>query len=189
VLDAAGDSLANVRKATKGTITMNVTLMDRTYSMCGWLYKVSESMLSNAWKKRWFVLINGQLQYYNTDTALEVPKNIIPCADVTSIKEETYKGRDGLKISFKTGGSENSWIIDCDELEDKMIKLMWIRKIYRNCVQLPDPTLESAGLKGEALLKRGKGITVTTTTTGENISPVPKTRVPLAKRMSVFGSK
>ena len=30
--------------------------------------------------------------YYNTDLSLEKPKNILICKNVTSIKEETYKG-------------------------------------------------------------------------------------------------
>ncbi|RYY89207.1 hypothetical protein EON63_01130 [archaeon] len=60
--------------------------------MCGWLWKVSESILSNAWKRRWFILDHSELSYYNHDLALEAVKNVVNCTDVISIKEDSFKG-------------------------------------------------------------------------------------------------
>ena len=61
-------------------------------AMCGWLWKVSESILSNAWKRRWFILDNNGLSYYNHDLALDAVKNVVNCNDVVSIKEDSFKG-------------------------------------------------------------------------------------------------
>jgi hypothetical protein len=46
IVDENKGNLAVVRKASTGTITLQVTLPLPAYTMCGYLYKVSESLLS-----------------------------------------------------------------------------------------------------------------------------------------------
>ena len=87
VTNATGEQLAFSRRATRGTVTLQLTRPMPAYTMCGWLWKVSESLLSNAWKKRWFNLVCGELTYCNTDLALDQTKNVVACATVTGITQ------------------------------------------------------------------------------------------------------
>lgn len=173
LIDANKDSLVTVRKAATGKVTVTVTFPDPAYSMCGWLWKVSESLLTNAWKKRWFVMVDGQLQYFNTDLMLDQPKNVVITKTISSIKEEAHKGRNATKVSFQVNGVDSFWMLDFDESAPKFIKNMWLRKFYRNSL-LEDPTLHVKSKK------------VKSSTTDASISPQPKARVPVSKRMSIF---
>ena len=177
IQDEKKENLVQVRRGPAGSVTLNVTIPDPNYTMCGWLWKVSESLLSNAWKKRWFVLVDDQLQYYNSELQLEASKNIVLCANITSIKEEAHKGRQATRINYLADGAETFWMLDWDENANAAIKRMWLRKIYRSSKRLVDPTLEQ--------VKN----TVKTVGGGEHnksVSPMGKTKVPVSKRMSIF---
>jgi hypothetical protein len=145
--------------------------------MCGWLWKVSESLLSNAWKRRWFILINQTIVYYNSDLALEQAKNIIPCGDITAIKEDTFKGRKGLKIIYNVQGRESHWMVDFDENESKERKEMWLRKIKRSCPVLNE---ERQYLRSQLPVRK-----IYKATTLSQIDQ-QKARVPLVRRVSIF---
>eukprot|EP01040_Poterioochromonas_malhamensis_P012894 gene12894-14129_t len=179
ILDENKAPLATVRKASTGSITLAITLPDPNYSMCGWLWKVSESLLSNAWKKRWFVLVDDQLQYFNSELQLEASKNIVVCNSITSVKEEAHKGRQATKISYTVNGVESFWMLDWDESANASIKRMWLRKLYRSSPALSDPTME-------AIKAKLTGLKVSVGTHDKAISPQGKTKVPVSRRMSVF---
>lgn len=183
--DEKGGQQITVRKAGSGTVTVAFTLLDPAFSICGPIFKVSESMLSNAWKKRWFVLSNGLLQYFNSEFALENSKNTIILKDVTSLKLETYKGREGVKISFLVEGKETFWMIDFDENTAPMVKRMWMRRLYLNSPAVPDPAMERFTAK-LAKLKIVASSSNAAATEGA-ISPINnKTKTPISKRMSIF---
>lgn len=176
IVDENKQSLATVRKASTGVINVSITLPDPAYTMCGWLYKVSESLLSGgAWKKRWFVLVDDELQYFNSELQLEASKNVVVCNTITAIKEESHKGRQATKICYNGG----DWMIDWDENANAAINRMWLRKIYRSSPGLADPTMQ------ELKAKLG-GLKVATGTHDKGVSPHGKTKVPVSKRMSVF---
>ena len=176
VNDANGTAVT-VRRAPTGTVTINVNLCDRRYSCCGWLWKVSESLYTNAWKKRWFVLAEGQLTYYNSELALEQPKHAVIGSQITNISEEPHKGRDATKISYTWENTETFWQLDFDEEAPSFMKAVWLRRIYRCAPTVSDPSL--IDLKSKfAIVKSAKP--------AESISPLPRTRAPVAKRMSIF---
>jgi hypothetical protein len=54
--DKEGEELVSVRRAPKGTIRFSLSFPSSARTMCGWVWKVSESVLSSAWKKRWYYL-------------------------------------------------------------------------------------------------------------------------------------
>lgn len=177
-LGKSGELLASIRKGVRGAISLSLSAPDRDYSMCGFLWKVSESLLSGAWKRRWFVLLNGQLQYYNSELALDQPKNVVICKNVLSVSEETHKGRKCIKITYKSDNTENYWLLGWDENESKAVKDMWLRKLYRCCSALNDPNLSSLGMKINKLSSKSSDT---------EISPVRvQPRVPVSKRMSIF---
>lgn len=170
------ENLATCRKAVTGNVIVAVTLPDPNYTTCGWLWKVSESLLSNAWKKRWFVLVDGQLQYYNSELHLDQSKNVVLSTAVTAMKEELHKGRNATRISYTSNGTETFWMLDWDEAAPSSIKRCWQRKIYRNCPQLHDLEMEKVRVRFAAIK----------TNTNTAISPNVKGKVPVSKRMSIF---
>lgn len=111
-------------------------------SMCGWMYKASAAMMSKgALKKRWVVLSDYRLSYYDSPTALHEHKGDINCAEVVSIVVETNK-KDGevWRINYGKGGKEN-WVVKVDDEAPRYIKNMWMRKLIRSCPQVEDKEL------------------------------------------------
>lgn len=175
VINASGEALGNVRKAPQGSVTLRLSRPNPNYNLCGWLWKVSESLLSSAWKKRWFLLLDGELRYYNSDLGMENEKNIVPCRNVTAISEMECNGRNAMKIEFTSEGKENFWCIDFDEETPQHIRRLWKRVLFRNCPQIPDPLLASLGIAPRAVpLPQHKS------------SSQKKTALPAKKRLSIF---
>jgi hypothetical protein len=192
ISDDKGDSVATVRRATTGNVTLTLSRPNPAASMCGWLWKVSESLLSSAWKRRWFILINGQLQYFNTDVSLEQPKNVVNTKDVTGVTLEVYKGRSCIKIAYRADGTETFWMVDFEENETPEIRAMWLRKIRCACPALVlSDLIEPVRAKLEARgisIRREDSSVGANAATGSALSPMAgKARVPVSKRMSVFG--
>lgn len=183
ITDGGSGQLVTVRKAGSGNITVSFTVLDPTASIAGNLYKVSESMLSNAWKKRWFVLADGQLQYFNSVYALENSKNIVIMKSASALKNESYKGREGMKLNYTMAdGKEGFWMLDFDEATSPMLKRMWMQRIYANAPAIPDPAMQRFAAKLAAMKVSSAGSASANAT-----SPAgPKTRTPMSKRMSIF---
>jgi len=186
VTDGKGD-VAVVRHAVQGSITVSLSVPHRHNAMCGWLWKVSEAMLSGgAWKKRWFVLVGGQFIYYDSDTQLESAKHIVILNEVTGISSTTHKGRNCLKISYRHDNLDTFWMVDWDVSESPEIKRMWLRKLHANCAalittELIDPVRSHLCTKN-ITIKSGGG------TNSAPVSPmaVGKMKAPVSRRISVF---
>jgi hypothetical protein len=171
--DTNGNNMVTVRHSGAGKVTFSLTIFDPNYTMAGPLYKVSESLLSNAWKKRWFVLTTAELLYYNSEFALEASKNAVITGTVTALKDETYKNRNGFKLSFTVDGKEDYWLLDFDEKQLRRtpkIKDAWLRRFHRCCPALADSTTTGSHDKAGTLPP----------------GPIHKTKTPMSKRMSVF---
>lgn len=173
-----GGAAVTVRRALTGTITVTVSIADPRYSTCGWLWKVSESLLSNAWKKRWFVLADGQLTYFNSEFALEQPKHTIIGSQITAIDEEQYKGKNATKISYTWENTDTFWQLDFDEEAPAALKAIWLRRLYRVATNIIDPAMMD--------LRNKFNISKSSSKAADSTSPLPKTRAPVSKRMSIF---
>ena len=56
--------------------------------MCGWVYKASAGLMSKgAMKKRWLILADMRLTYYESPLSLEEVKDELSCADITAVAE------------------------------------------------------------------------------------------------------
>lgn len=166
---------------TIGTITFTVTYYDPALSICGFMWKVSESMLSNAWKKRYFALFNGELHYYNDNYGLESVKNILLGKNIVEIKDDVYKNRSCLKIVFVVDGKEDFWHVDFDEEILPVMKEMWMRRLYL-ISSVQDPLIDQ--------LTEKMTLTIVKTAIFDSkpspISAGHKTKVPVSKLMSIF---
>lgn len=112
--------------------------------MAGWMLKASAAMMSKgAMKKRWVVLADYKLYYFESPLTMHEIKGEINCADVTAITEETSK-KDGAvwKISYGKGGKEH-WTVKVDGAEGPVVREMWWRKLCRSCPQVSDAELEA----------------------------------------------
>jgi hypothetical protein len=133
VQDCNGNQPLKINRSPKGSVEISLSLPERNTSMCGWLFKFSEALMSKTWKKRWFVLINGTLQYYNSQVALDKPKNIIVCNEVISLKKMKYKNKEALVISFINDMTKSEWFLSFNDSDSEFINNMWIKKLLLSC--------------------------------------------------------
>lgn len=162
---------ASINRIVTGSIIASVHTPDPSYSLCGWLSKKSQSINSrkDKFKTYWFVLVHGELSYYDKEIThdavvpLMVAKKILSCQDITSV---TLVERKFIVVKFMIGEKGNKkegewmlkapWPISTDHpypnlMNQSLIAAtgkMWIRKIARCCPQAIDPTLRSAILAG-----------------------------------------
>jgi len=154
-----------------GSINASVHTPDPSYSLCGWLAKKSQSITSrkDKFKTYWFVLVHGELSYYDKEISndavvpLMVAKKIVSCRDITNVN---YHDDFHINIKFLIGEDGNKkegewilkapWPIAFDHPYPQLMTQslvaatcrMWIRKIARCCPQVIDPTLKSAADAG-----------------------------------------
>lgn len=74
--------------AGKGTISFTIRVPSLAYNMCGYVYKNSSGFMSGgALKKRWMILVDFKLRYYESQFTLDEIKGEINCSDITSLVE------------------------------------------------------------------------------------------------------
>lgn len=118
----------------KGTIRLSLRSFPFAYSMCGWMYRLSHGIMSATWKRRYVVLLEKRLLYFDDPAELNVLKGSIECAAITAIKEETIKGVNHFSIFY--GAGKEKWDIRFVEEDTPDIVAMWKRKISRSCSRL-----------------------------------------------------
>lgn len=129
----------------KSTLTVTLEVNNRFYNSFTHMWKLSERVLSNSFKRRFLILTNGQLQYSDDEYDLLNIKHQIACSDVTELTQETDKttGETVLKLSYKPHGRmENFWLLKWDDERNTASKDQWKAVLYRNCTQLNDPALD-----------------------------------------------
>ena len=111
-------------------------------SMCGWMLKASTGLMTKgSMKRRWVILTDYTLHYFESPFSLHESKGEIQCAEVTSLVEETSK-KDGCvwRICYGKAGREQ-WTVQVDPEAPPHIHRMWWRKLVRSCPQVVDPEL------------------------------------------------
>ena len=115
---------------------------DNNHNINGWLPKLSarKSIFGKVISKnRYFVLINGQLMYYDSIHENSTPRKIIPCKNILFLEDIFYKKIDALRIWYKVKGSTKKHMLMVllgGMNNNKVIHNMWMRKLYRNCHHL-----------------------------------------------------
>ena len=115
----------------KGRLNISLRMPKFAYTMCGYMYRLSHSMMSSSWKKRYFILVEKKLHYFEDPAELNSTKGHINCCNVTSIKRDKTKGIDHFTIFY--GSGKDKWDIRFVEEDTLDIVEMWKRKISRSC--------------------------------------------------------
>ena len=162
-LKLTGDAfLEKGTRSTTGAMSMSISSPSSSYNICGPAWKLSDHLFHrNTWIKRWFVLLDGTLQYFNSEFNLEKPKRVIACHAIIAIDiVDAYHGRNAVKVVYREGGSDHCMYIDfhlelgnpsampSHSIYGPFMRNRWMRVLLRNCPQIPDPTLEEARLIG-----------------------------------------
>ena len=154
VKNANGESVAVVTRVPTGYVTLTLSRPLPSFNMCGPVLKISDNVMAmGAWRKRWFTLNNGQLQYYNSESALESAKGSIACSTITAIEEENVQGKYAIKVTSKVqkGVPSVTWTMGFDDDCSKSIRRKWLRVLYRNAPQItPPPEVSGKQLKKQA---------------------------------------
>lgn len=118
----------------KGILLMSISLCPFAYSMCGWIERLSHEMLTYKWKKRWFILCDMVLYYYDDPNDVSTLKGALDLSTVVSITEQNKKGDICYELSGKTTSNEEAvWSVRFLDNDTNKVKEMWKRKISRSC--------------------------------------------------------
>jgi hypothetical protein len=72
----------------KGTISYSIRIPSLAYNMCGWVLKNSTGLMTKGvLKKRWMVLVDFKLKYFDSQFSLDEVRGEIHCSDITSLIE------------------------------------------------------------------------------------------------------
>ena len=129
----------------QGHLTYELRLSDPMKSMKGYIEKYTNAMftLSGAtWKKRFFVLADGWLQYNHAeDELVNIDAHKCDLRTVHKI-EECLKNLE-LRLTFYSNNSGSvEWKLRWPKHDADLSRvdlLTWKRKIYRNCKLVQDP--------------------------------------------------
>lgn len=114
---SANDNIALLRATSAGTlqlqgkVSLSVYTLSPQHCMCGWLLKKSDSwVFGGAFRPYYFVLMNGELQYFqqakkSTVLTLDQPKKLLFCANITAVEVKN----DTICVSFKQNKSRGVW--------------------------------------------------------------------------------
>lgn len=120
----------SARGEVKGTVSISLRVPSLLTSMCGWVKKMSDGLLTKgSYKKRWVVLIDNVLSYYEDPFTLDECKGKLRLVDITEIMG--VKGSEGVGIRLISDDANNVWTLAWDPEEPKEIRCMWSRKLFR----------------------------------------------------------
>jgi hypothetical protein len=114
-----------------GTISFSLKLPPLPYSMCGWVMRESDGAMTRyQMKRRWVILFNGMLVYYEDQYTLNDRKGVLFLDEVTSMTPIQHK--EGPAIVLSSGPTPaDKWTIMWDPNEPRQINQMWERKLKR----------------------------------------------------------
>lgn len=96
--------------------------------MCGWMWKLSTGLThASKWVKRWVVLLDFKLTYYEGPMDMAKERGHILCDDILRIN---YDG-DYIEV-FYGDGEKDFWALRTVEDEPLQIQKMWLRKLLRS---------------------------------------------------------
>ena len=151
---AEAKSLSSSSRSALPTLTTSLTLEapSLTYNISGHLWKYSGRMyLSNAFKRRYFVLCQGRLFYSDDELSLQSTKHVVDCSSITDIsftggavagaggggKHTTTPGAADdapvLKITFRSSPpSSSSSATDAEKDKEEHWLLQWDAEMSQN---------------------------------------------------------
>ena len=116
----------------KGKLNLSLRMPPLAYTMCGWVLRLSHAMMSASWKKRYFILADKKLFYFDDPSELNVVKGAIDCSTISAIKAEKTKGIEHFTICY--GSGKDKWDIRFVDDDSLQVVKMWKRKISRSCI-------------------------------------------------------
>lgn len=132
------DAMPIGKKCSRGSLQLTIRISTITRSMCGWIYKFSSSIipgLPRTFKRRWLVLSDDSLQYYDDMFTLNDPRYIIACKDVSLI-EQTIDETTGILDTVTIAFQRDSWYLKFIEEDSQFIRQRWLSKINQACYNL-----------------------------------------------------
>jgi hypothetical protein len=138
-IDGNPYSVSKANIAGKGKLKIQMCLPHFAYSMCGWIERVSREVLGSMWKRRYFVLCDRKLTYFDKIDEMQTVKKSADCKTVVSITSSSFKGdacfciQFGTEASNKIASTDNRWTIRFVPEDSPQRVAMWMRKISRSC--------------------------------------------------------
>jgi hypothetical protein len=119
-----------------GVLNLSLRVPKLATTMCGWMLKMSAGLVTKGkYKRRWVILVDGVLSYYEDPFTLGERKGTLKLSEVSTVRNVGADGK-AIKLSHVKGDAECApWTVAWDEDDSLFIRKMWARKLLR-C--LPD---------------------------------------------------
>ena len=130
----------------RGFISITLRLPALINNMCGFMYKLSSSVIPGmpkSFKRRYMVLKEGLLVYFDDSFSLQDPRYEVWCQDVINI-EETFNHSKTEIETFSVTFGPDSWTVKFDENMNTMVRKEWLRKIRFNCYNVNNKSIRGA---------------------------------------------
>jgi len=123
---------------SRGHLKVTLKLPVTSRSVCGWMYKYSSSAvigMPRSFKRRWMVLTDESLQYYDNLYSLDDPRYTVACKDVSLI-ENTSDESTGILESMTVAFGRDSWQLKFVEEDDQFKREKWLNRITLCCYNI-----------------------------------------------------
>lgn len=100
--------------------------------MCGWVLRESEGLMTlGSMKRRWVILLDGVLLYYEDQYTLNDCKGVLILDEVSEMKQVESKEGPAIMLTHGQNHSD-TWTIRWDPSEPLKTNQMWERKLKRS---------------------------------------------------------
>lgn len=122
-------TLSEVETPGKGDISLSVRMAKPFMTHSGWVLKQASQLISlggSQFKPRFMVLLEGVLNYYDSEHTLDHSRGTIKCADITVLNYGPDKNGE-LTLQIKSDTEE--WFLRWQEGESDANKAAWLNKL------------------------------------------------------------
>jgi hypothetical protein len=150
-------TVSKANTAGQGKLKIQMSLPPFTYSMSGWMERLSREVLGSIWKRRYFVLCDKKLMYFDKVDEMQSVKKTLDCKDVTSISSHNFKGDPcfcihiGPESNHQSNHQNDRWTVRFVSDDSPQRIAMWMRKITRSCESIKNDAEKNAFLGPRAM--------------------------------------
>lgn len=115
--------------AGKGMITFSIRLSPPGLSHSGWIMKKAGGLGAGGFKRRFMVLVDGALMYFDDNGSLDSPRHLLTPVEIEAVGVGVEKGVQVVTIT--TPDPRDSWTLQWVEGESTENKEKWMSKLTR----------------------------------------------------------
>lgn len=121
--------LSEMETIGKGEFDFSIRLAKPHLSHFGWVLKQAGQLISlggSQWKPRFLVLLEGVLNYYDSDLTLDHPRGTIKCENITFLN---YGPDKSGEMTLAIVAEAEEWYFHFNDTDTEVSRQAWVHKI------------------------------------------------------------